>query len=155
MDYNAEIPFEKKPAAGFYDTTEEMSRSYRAPVGKTMKQLENKNAAEEEAQRKKRQREAEDKNQASRQAQSSKNEEQIRKLKEAEQISKRRKLNLPAAQVGEAELEEIVKMGQAGERARNLVQDASNEATGGLLGDYSGLDQVKNARTPATAPEGK
>ena len=27
MDYNTDIPFEKKPALGFYDTTEEGSRT--------------------------------------------------------------------------------------------------------------------------------
>ncbi|KAF8825633.1 hypothetical protein HHX47_DHR6000316, partial [Lentinula edodes] len=26
MDYNADIPFEKKPAPGFYDTSEEQAR---------------------------------------------------------------------------------------------------------------------------------
>lgn len=43
---------------------------------------------------------------------------QIQKLKEAEQISKRRKLVLPQAQVGEKELEEIVKIGMGGREAR-------------------------------------
>jgi pre-mRNA-splicing factor CDC5/CEF1 len=39
-------------------------------------------------------------------------------LKEAEQISRRRKLVLPQAQVGEKELEEIVKIGMGGKEAR-------------------------------------
>ena len=82
---------------------------------------------------------------------------QIQKLKDAEQISKRRKLNLPAAQVGEAELEEIVKIGQAGENARALMNVDGSEATrasGRLLGDYQGgLEMAKMARTPRTAPQ--
>lgn len=45
---------------------------------------------------------------------------QIQKLKEAEQISKRRKLVLPQAQVGEKELEEIVKIGIGGREARSV-----------------------------------
>jgi hypothetical protein len=45
---------------------------------------------------------------------------QIQKLKEAEQISKRRKLVLPQAQVGEKELEEIVKIGMDGREARSV-----------------------------------
>ena len=46
---------------------------------------------------------------------------QIQKLKEAESIGRRRKLVLPTAQVGEVELEDIVKIGQAGENAKALV----------------------------------
>ncbi|EPQ26748.1 uncharacterized protein PFL1_05727 [Pseudozyma flocculosa PF-1] len=154
IDYNIDIPFERKPAPGFYDTSEEASRSYKAPVGQTMRQLENPHAAEQDAQKKKRQREAGEKGKEAKSGAASKNEDQIRKLKEAEQISKRRKLNLPAAQVGEGELEDIVKLGQAGERTRSLVEDgAANEATGGLLGDYSALDRAKNVRTPQVAPE--
>ena len=77
---------------------------------------------------------------------------QIQKLKEAEQIGKRRKLVLPEAQVGEAELEEIVKIGQAGQSARALVSDGS-EASEALLGEYEGLEQARMARTPRTAPQ--
>ena len=60
---------------------------------------------------------------------------------------------LPAAQVGEAELEDIVKIGQAGENAKSLVAGGS-EAAGRLLSDYEGLDRAKMARTPRTAPQG-
>lgn len=77
---------------------------------------------------------------------------QIQKLKEAESISKRRKLMLPPAQVGEAELEAIVKIGQAGEYARSLVAEGG-EASERLLGDYDGLEAAKTARTPRTAPQ--
>lgn len=73
-------------------------------------------------------------------------------MKEAEQIGKRRKLVLPEAQVGEAELEEIVKIGQAGQSARALVGDGS-EASERLLGEYDGLDKARMARTPRTAPQ--
>ena len=78
---------------------------------------------------------------------------QIQKLKEAEQIGKRRKLMLPPAQVGEAELEEIVKIGQAGETARALVGREGDEASGQLLGEYEGLEKARMARTPRTAPQ--
>lgn len=77
---------------------------------------------------------------------------QIQKLKEAEQIQKRRQLALPAAQVGDAELEEIVKIGQAGQTARAHVSEG-NEATAGLLGEYEGLGHARMARTPRTAPQ--
>ncbi|KAG6865285.1 hypothetical protein C0991_003745 [Blastosporella zonata] len=158
MDYNADIPFEKKPAAGFYDTTEEQARVAAAPVGQTLRRLENKRKPEEEeAERKKRQRKAasgkeggegsghQTKFIAARDA-------QIQKLKEAESIGRRRKLMLPAAQVGEAELEDIVKIGQAGENAKALV-DGGSDASGRLLSEYEGLENAHMTRTPRTAPQ--
>jgi pre-mRNA-splicing factor CDC5/CEF1 len=81
--------------------------------------------------------------------------EQIQRLKEAEQISNRSRLSLPAPQVSERELEEIVKIGHAGESARQLVDDGANESGRGLLGEYSALAHAKNARTPRTAPQGE
>lgn len=160
VQYNADIPFEKKPAPGFYDTSEEQARAQVAPVGQTLRRLENKRKpAEEEAERKKRQR----KNEQGKEGDGHQTkfvaarDAQIQMLKDAEEISKRRKLNLPAAQVGEAELEEIVKIGQAGENARALMNVEGNEAaqaSGRLLGDYQGgLEMAKMARTPRTAPQ--
>lgn len=79
-------------------------------------------------------------------------EAQIKRLKEQEQTIRRRKLNLPLPQVGEAELEDIVKIGQLGESARELVRGdgASGDATGRLLGDYESLGQARMTRTPRT-----
>jgi len=115
--------------------------------------LDNKRKPEdEEAERKKRQRRGKDGETTEHQTKFiAARDAQIQKLKEAEQISKRRKLELPAAQVGEAELEEIVKIGHAGESARALVGEGS-EASERLLGEYDGLDRAKMARTPRTAP---
>lgn len=59
---------------------------------------------------------------------------------------------LPAAQVGEAELEDIVKIGQASENAKALVAGGS-EASNRLLSDYEGLEKARMARTPRTAPQ--
>jgi pre-mRNA-splicing factor CDC5/CEF1 len=73
-------------------------------------------------------------------------------LKEAEEIGRRRKLVLPSAQVGEAELEDIVKIGQAGETAKSLV-GGGTDASGRLLSDYEGLERAKMARTPRTVPQ--
>ena len=56
------------------------------------------------------------------------------------------------AQVGEAELEEIIKIGQTGENAKALV-NGGGEATSKLLGDYDGLKSAKMA--PRTAPQHK
>ncbi|KAH7913466.1 pre-mRNA splicing factor component-domain-containing protein [Hygrophoropsis aurantiaca] len=158
MDYNADIPFEKKPAPGFYDTSEEQARITSAPVGQSLRRLENKRKPEEEeAERKKRQRKtAAGKEGSENSGHQTKfiaaRDAQIQKLKEAESIGRRRKLVLPGAQVGEAELEEIVKIGQVGESAKALVSGGS-EATNKLLSDYEGLEGARTARTPRTAPQ--
>ncbi|CAG8694837.1 20297_t:CDS:2, partial [Racocetra persica] len=73
MDYNADIPFEKRPALGFYDTTEERNRQPEMSLtndeaeGGLINFVPARNA-------------------------------QLNKLKQAEQINKRRKLILPAPQ---------------------------------------------------------
>lgn len=155
--YNADIPFEKKPAPGFYDTSEEQARATAAPVGQSLRRLENKRRTDDdEAERRKRQRRNEKDNQGS--GHQAKfvpaRDAQIQKLKEADSIGRRRKLVLPDAQVGEAELEDIVKIGQTGENAKALVT-GGNEATSKLLEDYEGLEGAKMARTPRTAPQRK
>lgn len=122
-------------------------------MGQTLRRLENKRKPEEEeAERKKRQRKGKDGEGEHQTKFVAARDAQIQKLKEAEQIGKRRKLLLPEAQVGEAELEEIVKIGQAGESARALVGDGS-EASERLLGEYEGLEKARMARTPRTAPQ--
>ncbi|OWT40682.1 pre-mRNA-splicing factor CEF1 [Cryptococcus neoformans Bt1] len=153
MDYNADIPFEKQPAPGFYDVTEEQAKVYTAPVGSTLRALEGKRKQEldEIEERKKRQKKGDGKSNQTQQFVAAR-EAQIKKLKEQEQIIRRRKLNLPMPQVGERELEDIVKIGQAGELARELVGEG-NRATEGLLGEYEALGQAKMARTPRTAPQ--
>ena len=155
MDYNADIPFEKQPAPGFYDVNEENAKVYAAPVGSSLRALEGKRKQEiEEMEEKNKRRKGEDGKPKSNQTAQfvAAREAQIKKLKEQEQIIRRRKLNLPTPQVGEQELEEIVKIGQAGEMARGLVGESGNEATGRLLGDYEGLERAKMARTPRTEP---
>ncbi|KAF8964130.1 pre-mRNA splicing factor component-domain-containing protein [Flammula alnicola] len=141
----------------FYDTAEEQARVAAAPVGQTLRRLENKRKPEEEeAERKKRQR----KDAAGKEGEGANHQTkfiaardaQIQKLKEAESIGRRRKLALPTAQVGEAELEDIVKIGQAGENAKALVSGGS-DASGKLLSDYEGLEAARMARTPRTAPQ--
>ena len=159
IQYNADIPFEKKPAPGFYDTSEEQSRIMAAPVGQTLRRLENKRKpdAEEEERRKRQKRESENKEPTHQTKFIASREAQIQKLKEAESIGRRRKLVLPNAQVGESELEDIVKIGIGGEEAKALVAAGGNEASGRLLTDYEGglLDGARMARTPRTAPQRK
>ncbi|KAG9019651.1 Pre-mRNA-splicing factor cef1 [Tulasnella sp. 427] len=158
MDYNADIPFEKQPAPGFYDTADEKAKVYAAPIGHTLRRMDNKRKPEEEAaEAKKRAKKAQEGKEGQHQTKFlAAREAQIQKLKEAEQIGKRRKLVLPGAQVGEAELEEIVKIGQAGENARALLRDGTgegSEASAQLFSEYEGLDHARTARTPRTAPQ--
>jgi len=127
-------------------------------VGQSLRRLENKRKPDdEEVERRKRQRTKEQQGKNGNEPHQTKfvaaRDAQIQKLKEAEQIGKRRKLMLPPAQVAEAELEEIVKIGQASESARALVARDGEEATGQLLDEYSELDKAKMARTPRTAPQ--
>lgn len=151
--YNADIPFEHQPAPGFYDVTEERSKVFVAPIGSSLRALEGKRAQEiEEQGEKNKKRKGNDGKSTQTQQFVAAREAQIKKLKEQEQVIRRRKLDLPMPQVGERELEDIVKIGQAGETARELVGTAGSDATGRLLGEYEGLGQAKMARTPRTAP---
>ena len=125
-------------------------------MGQTLRRLENKRKPEEEeVERKKRQRKDGKEGDATPGHQTkfiAARDAQIQKLKEAESIGRRRKLILPTAQVGEVELEDIVKIGQAGENAKALVLGGS-DASGRLLSDYEGLETARMARTPRTAPQ--
>ena len=154
LQYNLDIPFEKKPAPGFYDTSEEQARITAPPVGHSLRRLENKRKPEEEeAERKKRQRRNEKGDSSPHQTKFvAARDAQIQKLREAKSIGRRQKLVLPSAQVGERELDEIVKIGQAGENAKALVGGGS-DASGRLLSDYEGLETAKMSRTPRTAPQ--
>lgn len=140
VDYNAEIPFEKQPAPGFYDTTEEQARVLDAPLGRTIRAMETNGRPDATPDKRKRD--------EKRPAQP-KHDEALRKLREEEVVLKRRKLLLPDAHVGERELEQIVKMGHAGSAARALVEGDEGAATEGLLGEYATMEAPE---TPAATP---
>ncbi|KAI9264795.1 pre-mRNA splicing factor component-domain-containing protein [Sporodiniella umbellata] len=131
MDYNTDIPFEKKPALGFYDNTEEASRT--VDPGKLtnvhLSKVNRRRADIEDEKNREKKRKARDQPKNGGGAQGNQGafvpekNAKINKIKEQEQIAKRRKLVLPSPQVGEQELEEIVKSGFAGENAKSLVSD--------------------------------
>lgn len=77
---------------------------------------------------------------------------QAQKIREAEQSSKRRALVLPSPQVGEAELEDIVKMGTTGQRAI-MAGGGDNIATQGLVGNYTNIVGNTPIRTPMAPKE--
>ncbi|KAJ5779193.1 hypothetical protein N7457_006913 [Penicillium paradoxum] len=152
MDYNADIPFEKPAAPGFYDTIEEqnLNERQREAFDPRKQQLANKRKGDQDddAERKKRKN---DKNSATAASAAAARAGQMQKIREAEQSSKRRGLNLPAPQISENEMEEIIKMGVAGAKATR--DDEDEEAGQGLVGDYSKIMGGAPIRTPRAAPE--
>lgn len=122
MDYNADIPFEKKAAPGFYDTQEEIDRNekQREAFDPRKQQLANKRKGDQEEDLERKRRKG-DKNGPTPGFAAAAKAGAMQKIREAEQSSKRRALVLPAPQVGETELEEIVKMGLVGEQANRLA----------------------------------
>lgn len=149
MDYNADIPFEKKAAPGFYDTEEESIRNerQREAFDPRKQQLASKRKGDqdEDPDRKRRKN---DKDVPSASYAAALKAGQMQKIREAEQSSRRRALVLPAPQVEEGELEEIVKMGMIGERANQIARASENDATKGLVGTYSTINSGAPIRTP-------
>ncbi|KAF3350362.1 hypothetical protein VdG2_01498 [Verticillium dahliae VDG2] len=149
MDYNADIPFEKKAVPGFYDTADEIVANERAreAFDPRKQHLANKRKGDgdDDGDSKRRKK---DKDGASASHQAAMKAGQQQKIREAEQSSKRRALNLPAPQVSDGELEDIVKMGMMGERASNLARQAENDSTRGLVSEYSTLNNGTPIRTP-------
>jgi len=154
----ADIPFEKQPAPGFYDTSAEKAKRLAAPTGRTLRELEGQNRKKEreDAATRDKKRKAKESKDANADAMSHfvpSKDALLQQRREEQQISKRRKLVLPTPQVSERELDDLVKIGRAGEQARAMVDESGNEASQGLLGEYSALGAARDARTPRTAPE--
>jgi len=151
MDYNADIPFEIKPAPGFYDTTEEQIRGLKEQgmIDMSKFQANKRHIAEEDENRGKRPRRAVRPPQQE-EAAAERRAKQLQRLKAAEQLARRRPLNLPTPQVSETEMEAIVKMGLSGESVRGLVDESGSDASRGLLSDYSRIGTSAPVRTPMT-----
>ncbi|KAI9848043.1 MAG: Pre-mRNA-splicing factor cef1 [Sclerophora amabilis] len=149
MDYNADVPFEKRAAPGFYDTLQEESRNerQREAFDPRKQQLQNKRKGDQDEGNDQKRRKN-DKDGSSAGFAAAAKAGQMQKIREAEQSSKRRPLVLPAPQVGEDELEEIVKMGMVGEQANRMAGSGDNEATRGLVGSYSSINTGTPIRTP-------
>ncbi|KAI4094022.1 MAG: hypothetical protein LQ344_002467 [Seirophora lacunosa] len=155
MDYNADIPFEKRTAPGFYDTKEEIERNekQREAFDPRKQQLANKRKQDQQDEDPDRKRRKNDKTGPSAASAAAARAGQMQKIREAEQSSKRRALNLPAPQVGEAELEDVVKLGMVGEQANRIAGAGDNEATKGFVGNYTGIVGGTPIRTPRAPPQ--
>ena len=154
MDYNADVPFEKPAVPGFYDTRDEEERNerQREAFDPRKQQLANKRKGDQDEDPDRKRRKG-DKNGPTAAFAAAAKAGQMQKIREAEQSSKRRSLVLPAPQVGETELEEIVKMGMVGAQANRLASSSENDATRGLIGNYTGIVGGTPIRTPRAAPE--
>lgn len=108
MDYNADIPFERKPIAGAYDTRDEINKEFVDP-NFTQIQLHKMEPKKRHEIQEERQKEYNKKQKILK----DKQKEGLVPSAQLEQLSKqqftanRRKLVLPAPQIGESELEEV------------------------------------------------
>eukprot|EP00039_Didymoeca_costata_P014069 m.222812 g.222812 ORF g.222812 m.222812 type:complete len:768 (-) comp15939_c2_seq2:116-2419(-) len=142
VDYGTEIPFEKKPAIGFFDPSKDGEHSARAfkPVSREEAEGGPRRDTIEEQKRKedkKRQSELEKKDMP--------RAVMIMNKMSEEPQRKRSKLVLPAPQTTDSELEELVKMGMSAEQA--MAQNSEKGAK--LLQDYSMTPaQTLTTRTP-------
>lgn len=146
MDYDTDIPFEKQPALGFYDTSEEQISNEAERASRDLRELQQakrQNEERDEQTQKKKKQEKRPNAAAAFAAATSASQ-----IREAEQMSKRRKLELPSPQVSDGELESIVKIGQSGEASRDLLEYAGVDATQGLLESYSSVTTGTPMRTP-------
>ncbi|KAF4348114.1 hypothetical protein G4B88_005838 [Cannabis sativa] len=155
IDYNAEIPFEKKPPPGFYDVTDEERTVEQPSFPTTIEELEGKRRIDVEAQLRK-----QDiaKNKIAERQDAPSAILQANKLNDPEAVRKRSKLMLPAPQISDHELEEIAKIGYASDLlAGGEDLTDGNGATRALLANYGQTPRqgVTPLRTPQRTPAGK
>ncbi|XP_067945595.1 cell division cycle 5-like protein [Watersipora subatra] len=146
VDYNEEIPFEKKPAPGFHDTSQEEYDPKKVNFKRLRQQdLDGKLRSEiEERERRK------DKDKLKKRKENDLPGSIISQNKFAEPEKKRSKLVLPSPQISDAELEEVVKVGAAADMVRQQAEDQGSGATGTLLQRYNVTPNVASLRTPRT-----
>ncbi|CAK9300285.1 unnamed protein product [Gordionus sp. m RMFG-2023] len=136
IDYNAEIPFEKKPAAGFFDPDNDVFRPEEIDFKKLRQQnLEGElRVQKEERERKK-----------DAQKLQKKKENDLPSLLAAqnalqEPVKKRSKLVLPAPQVSDMELEEVIKLGKIGQAAKEIALEADP--------NFSSIENLEGSQAP-------
>lgn len=134
IDYNAEIPFEKLPAIGFYDTSKETVD----PIGPDFNRINDSNDNDENERKK-------DRNAAKRKKENVPNEI----FNNDAPAKKRSKLVLPAPQISDSELQQVVKLGRANELAKEVASETGNDTTDLLMNNYSmAPTAVATPRTP-------
>uniref|UniRef100_A0A7N0TVM6 Cell division cycle 5-like protein n=1 Tax=Kalanchoe fedtschenkoi TaxID=63787 RepID=A0A7N0TVM6_KALFE len=155
IDYNAEIPFEKKPPPGFYDVTDEDRPVEQPKFPTTIEELEGKRRADVEAQLR---RQDAARNKIAERQDVLSAIVQANKLNDPETVRKRSKLMLPPPQISDQELEEIAKMGYASDLLAGSEElTEGSGATRALLAQYAQtpLPGMSQLRTPQRTPAGK
>lgn len=148
VDYNAEIPFEKKPAPGLHDTSNEIYE----PTDPDFKRLRQQNLDGELRRDKEARERKKDKDRLKKRKENDLPGALANQNKFSEPVKKRSKLVLPNPQISDVELDEVVKMGQASEYARQQAEEAGMKdgASQALLNDYNITPNVNTLRTPRT-----
>ncbi|KAG6438055.1 hypothetical protein SASPL_102989 [Salvia splendens] len=154
ISYNAEIPFEKKPPPGFYDIADEDRPAELVKFPTTIEELEGERRVDKEA-RLRKQDIARNKITERQDAPSA--VLQANKLNDPEPVRKRSRLNLPAPQIPDHELEAIAKMGSASDLLGNEELTEGNAATRALLASYAQTPRhgFTPGRTLQRTPAGK
>ncbi|BES87296.1 cell division [Nesidiocoris tenuis] len=148
IDYNTEIPFEKKPAAGFFDTSNETVDPHMPNFNRLRQQTldgELRSEKEEKERRKDKQKIRQRKE----------NDMPLAMLQNQEPAKKRSKLVLPSPQISDQELQQVVKLGRASYAAREAVTEGADSAADTLLNDYALAtpNAATVPRTPAPATD--
>uniref|UniRef100_A0A5B6YIA7 Putative cell division cycle 5-like protein n=1 Tax=Davidia involucrata TaxID=16924 RepID=A0A5B6YIA7_DAVIN len=155
IDYNAEIPFEKKPPPGFFDVSEEDRPVEHPKFPTTIEELEGEKRVDKEARLRK-----QDiaRNKIAQRQDAPSAIVQANKLNDPETVRKRSKLMLPAPQISDHELEEIAKMGYASDLLAGSEElTEGSGATHALLANYAQTPRqgMTPLRTPQRTPAGK
>ncbi|TKR93366.1 hypothetical protein L596_007838 [Steinernema carpocapsae] len=138
VDYSAEVPFERKVPAGFYDPSEDTFE----------KKADDENSEPKRRSHKEYELRVKDRDKLKKR----RAEETPESIFSKKIDKKRSKLILPAPQISDQEMEEIVKIGNVADSVRNMVDE---NPTSTLLHDYSASVRnaaaARTARTPAAA----
>uniref|UniRef100_A0A0V0J3I9 Cell division cycle 5-like protein n=1 Tax=Schistocephalus solidus TaxID=70667 RepID=A0A0V0J3I9_SCHSO len=136
IDYNREIPFEKQPPKGFHDT----SREFPDPKPINFDRLRLSDVEKESYMEREKLERKKDAERQKKRMESDLPGALLSREKGDEPIIKRSKLVLPAPQISDLELENLVKVGQAGENAMRMALEDSRDTAGGatqaLLTEY-------------------
>ncbi|CAN6607788.1 pre-mRNA-splicing factor Cef1p [Trichomonascus vanleenenianus] len=140
-DYNSSIPYEQKPAPGFYDTSEEkaMNEAEKRKFDKLMVQKGVFPGGPPEKKDKKRKEQTADEKEAASQQAMLARAQKLERLSESEQMAKRRKLELPAPKYEAGQLDKIVKEGRKDAELRG----DEGSAMDGLIDETSDLIERK------------
>ncbi|WOH03521.1 hypothetical protein DCAR_0622920 [Daucus carota subsp. sativus] len=151
IDYNAEIPFEKKPPPGFYDVTDESRTVEQPKFPTTIEELEGEKRSDKEARLRK---QDAARNKIAQRQDAPAAILQANKLNDPEAVRKRPKMNLPTPQIPDHELEHIAKIRLP---ASNEELTEGSGATRALLADYAHTPRqgATSLRTPQRTPAGK